>query len=93
MDKYLSILFIAYSLLLSGISFYWQLASGHRSRACWTIQTLVAASIMVFAFLATPWAFTSYYLRYIVARSKYTSHSLGLSFNGSTQGFQRPPKP
>ncbi|MGB5298314.1 MAG: M23 family metallopeptidase [Thiogranum sp.] len=66
MDKYLPILFIAYSLLLSGISFYWQLASSHRTRAGWTIQGLAAASIMAFAFLATPWAFTSYYLRYIV---------------------------
>ncbi|MEN8207400.1 MAG: M23 family metallopeptidase [Pseudomonadota bacterium] len=66
MDKYLPILFIAYSLLLSGISFYWQLAFDHHTRAGRTIQTLAAASIMAFAFLATPWAFTSYYLRYIV---------------------------
>ena len=27
-----------------------------------------------------------------VVRSKYTSHSAGLSFKGSTRGFQHPPK-
>jgi hypothetical protein len=66
MDQYLPILFIAYSLLLSGISFYWQLADRYRTRAGWAIQTLASTSIMTFAFIATPWAFTSYYLRYIV---------------------------
>jgi len=29
----------------------------------------------------------------VPVRSKYTSHSLGLSFNGSTRGFQHPSKP
>ncbi len=66
MDKYLPILFVAYPFLLSGISLYWQHAARHRTRAGWAIQTLAAASIIAFAFLATPWAFTSYYLRYIV---------------------------
>ena len=29
----------------------------------------------------------------LVIRAKYTSHSQGLSFNGSTRGFQHPLKP
>ena len=66
MDKYLPTLLIAYSLHLSGISCYWQLAARHRTRAGVVIQTLAAASMIAFAFLATPWAFTSYYLRYVV---------------------------
>ncbi|HKB42558.1 MAG TPA: M23 family metallopeptidase [Gemmataceae bacterium] len=36
------------------------------SRAVWFVEAAAAASIAAFAFLAGPWAFTSYYLRYAV---------------------------
>lgn len=66
MDKCLAILFAVYPLVLSVIAIYWQVAGRYRSRSDWAIRTVAASSIAVFAYLAAPWAFTSYYLRYIL---------------------------
>lgn len=54
-------LFAAYPLLLSGIALIWLL----RSRQDWAMRALASGSVVAFAFLTGPWAFTSYYLRYV----------------------------
>lgn len=37
-----------------------------RSRFLWAVEIAASGSVVAFAFLAGPWAFTSYYLRYAV---------------------------
>ncbi len=64
MDETLPFLFAIYPLLLTSAAFYWLMRSQHRSWASWTMRALACGSVVVFAFLAAPWAFTSYYLRY-----------------------------
>ena len=66
MNECLAILLAAYPLVLSAIAIYWQLSGRYRSRSAWAIRTVAASSIAVFAYLAAPWAFTSYYLRFIL---------------------------
>lgn len=43
---------------------YWTLTAQPQSTFSWAIGIAVNGSIIAFAFLAGPWAFTSYYLRY-----------------------------
>jgi hypothetical protein len=62
----LPIAFAVYPLLLSGTALIWLISRGSQSRLNWVVLVLTCGSIMVFAFLAGTWAFTSYYLRYIL---------------------------
>lgn len=43
----------------------WLLKATPRSRFQFLLLSSVCGSIVVFAFLAAPWAFTSYYLRFV----------------------------
>lgn len=62
----LQIVFALYPPCLVGVALYWVLTAELRSRLRWAVEMAVGASIVAFAFLAGPWAFTSYYLRYVV---------------------------
>jgi hypothetical protein len=62
----LPIAFAVYPLLLSGTAVIWLINRGSQCRLNWLVLVLTCGSIMVFAFLASTWAFTSYYLRYIL---------------------------
>lgn len=65
MSESLPIAFAVYPLLLSGTAIIWLFSLGHQSWLNWVVLVLACGSIMVFAFLAGTWAFTSYYLRYV----------------------------
>ena len=65
MSESLPIVFALYPLLLSGTALIWLFSLGHQSRLNWVVLVLACGCIMVFAFLAGTWAFTSYYLRYV----------------------------
>jgi Peptidase family M23 len=60
----LQIVFALYPVCLAGVALYWALTAQPGSRFRWGIEIAVSGSIVAFAFLAGPWAFTSYYLRY-----------------------------
>lgn len=62
----LQIVFALYPLCLAAIAVYWALRAEPRSRFRWAVEIAASGSILVFAFLAGSWAFTSYYLRYAV---------------------------
>jgi len=62
----LQIVFALYPVCLAGVALYWALTAQPRSRFRWAVEIAVSGSIVAFAFLAGPWAFTSYYLRYAV---------------------------
>ncbi|MBW4934976.1 M23 family metallopeptidase [Marinobacter sp. F4206] len=66
MSGILPIAFAAYPILLSGVGFAWLLTFPFRSWANWFVRLLACGNIIVFAFMTGPWAFTSYYLRYVV---------------------------
>lgn len=65
MSDSLPIVFAVYPLLLSGITLVWLFNIRRRGRPRWAARVLTCASIIVFAFMTGPWAFTSYYLRYV----------------------------
>lgn len=65
MSESLPIAFAVYPLLLSGISLIWLVSLRHRSWLNWAVWALACGSIIAFAFMTNPWAFTSYYLRYV----------------------------
>jgi len=66
MSESLPIAFAVYPLLLSGTALIWLFSLGHQSWLYRVVLVLACGSIMVFAFLAGTWAFTSYYLRYVL---------------------------
>jgi len=57
------IAFALYPICLAAVAIGWALRA---ARTTWLAEIAAAASIAAFAFLAGPWAFTSYYLRYAV---------------------------
>jgi hypothetical protein len=57
------IAFALYPICLAAVAIFWALRA---ARTTWFVEIAAAASIAAFAFLAGPWAFTSYYLRYAV---------------------------
>lgn len=65
MTEVVSAAFALYPLLLSGIALIWQLRIRNRSGPGWVVSTLACGSIIAFTFITGPWAFTSYYLRYV----------------------------
>lgn len=66
MSDWLPIVFAVYPILLSGIAFIWLLGKRPRSNPNWVVRVSACASIITFAFMTGPWAFTSYYLRYVL---------------------------
>lgn len=54
-----------YPAALCGAALIWLHQANRHPRAHWGIRALVSASIIAFAFLACPWAFSSIYLRYV----------------------------
>lgn len=66
MSESLPIAFAAYPLLLSGIALIWLFSLRHQSRRKWAVGVLACGSIIAFTFMTSPWAFTSYYLRYVL---------------------------
>lgn len=60
-----TILFFAlFPVMLFAVTIAWLLAATCRSFGSWALQTSAAFSIAAFAFLAGPWALSSYHLRY-----------------------------
>lgn len=55
-----------YAPCLAAIALAWVLRARPASRPLWLVEVAAAASIAAFAFLAGPWVFSSYYLRYAV---------------------------
>src|SRR5262245_35727736 len=62
----LQIAFAFYPVCLAGIALYWAITARPCSGLGWTVEVGAGGSIIVFAFLAGSWAFTSYYLRYLL---------------------------
>lgn len=60
----LQIVFALYPVCFAGVALYWALTAQPRSRFRWAVEIAASGTIVAFAFLAGPWAFTSYYLRY-----------------------------
>lgn len=65
MNERLPIVFGIYPILLSGITLIWMLRLRPRSWPNWAAWVLACGSIIAFTFMTGPWAFTSYYLRYV----------------------------
>ncbi|WP_157755405.1 M23 family metallopeptidase [Marinobacter salinus] len=65
MSENLPILFGIYPVFLSGITLAWLLCLQRCSWTIWGARVLACGSIIAFIFMAGPWAFTSYYLRYV----------------------------
>jgi hypothetical protein len=57
------IAFALYPIFLAAVAIIWTLRAARR---WWLVEIAAAGCIAVFACLAGPWAFTSYYLRYAV---------------------------
>ncbi|WP_432695586.1 M23 family metallopeptidase [Marinobacterium sp. YM272] len=66
MSEILPIALAAYPILLSGVALAWLLRVPYLSRLNWLVRLSASGSIITFAFMTGPWAFTSYYLRYVV---------------------------
>jgi hypothetical protein len=62
----LQIIFALFPICLAGAAIFWTLRAQPRSRSDWAIEIAVGGSIFAFAFHAGSWAFTSYYLRYVL---------------------------
>lgn len=60
----LQVAFALYPLCLAGLALVWMATATASTRARWLIHLAAAGCIAAFAFLAGPWAFTSYHLRY-----------------------------
>ncbi|MBD3641007.1 MAG: M23 family metallopeptidase [Marinobacter sp.] len=65
MSENLPILFGIYPMFLSGITLVWLLCLQRCSWPNWVARVLACGSIIAFTFMTGPWAFTSYYLRYV----------------------------
>jgi murein DD-endopeptidase MepM/ murein hydrolase activator NlpD len=66
MSESLPFVFAIYPLLLSGIALGWLYYVRDRAHPGRTVWFLACGGIIVFVFLTGPWAFTSYYLRYVL---------------------------
>ncbi len=64
MNATLPFVFALYPVLLGSLGVAWLPAAGARRRGDWAIALLSSFSVVVFAFLASPWAFSSFYLRH-----------------------------
>ncbi len=58
--------FAVYPIVLSGAALAWVLGFRLGLWPHWLVRVAACASVVVFAFLAGPWAFSSYYLRYLL---------------------------
>ena len=67
MNVTLVILLSSLTLILPAISILWLLRARAGSRAARFLTPAIAASVVLFAFLAGTWGFFSYYLRFIMA--------------------------
>lgn len=65
MSETLPLVFGIYPILLSGITLIWLLRLRCLSWPQWATWILACGSIIAFVFMTGPWAFTSYYLRYV----------------------------
>lgn len=65
MNSTLPFIFAVYPLCLVGAALAWMLGAKRQSGLRWTMLTAACGSIVGLAFLAGPWAFTSYYLRHV----------------------------
>lgn len=65
MNLVLPFIFALYPLCLVGLAHAWLLGANQQSQPQWAILTATCGSMVGLAFLAGPWAFTSYYLRYV----------------------------
>jgi len=66
MSSTLPYIFALYPLCLVGLAHAWLLGAKQQGYLRWAMLTATCASMVGLAFLAGPWAFTSYYLRYIL---------------------------
>lgn len=66
MSESLPMVFAVYPLLLSGFAVVWLFSLRDCNWLNWTVRVLACGSIIAFAFMTSPWAFTSYYLRYVL---------------------------
>lgn len=60
----LQIAFALYPLCLAGVALVWALRTQPGKISRWLVEVAASGSIAAFAFIAGPWAFTSYYLRF-----------------------------
>lgn len=58
--------FALYPLLLAATALLWLAATKAPGVSPWAVEAAACAAVVAFAFLAGPWVFTSYYLRYAV---------------------------
>lgn len=65
MNSILPYIFAIYPLSLVGAALAWMLGAKRQSGLRWAMLAAACGSIVGLAFLAGPWAFTSYYLRYV----------------------------
>jgi len=65
MKLILPFIFALYPLCLVGLAHAWLLGAKQQSPSQWAVLTAACVSVVGLAFLAGPWAFTSYYLRYL----------------------------
>ena len=65
MSSMLPFIFAFYPLCLVGFAFAWLLGAKQQSQHRWAMLAATCGNMAVFAFLAGPWVFTSYYLRYV----------------------------
>ncbi|BBN59755.1 M23 family metallopeptidase [Hydrogenovibrio marinus] len=66
MDVVLPYLFALYPLLLAAAATFWICGAHRHNWANWIALLLATSSVMLFVYLTSPWAFSSYYLRYFV---------------------------
>ncbi len=64
MNALLTTVFAVSPIVVGTIGVAWLLGTRVERQLHWMVDVLASGSIVVFAFLAAPWAFTSYYLRY-----------------------------
>lgn len=65
MNLVLPFFFALYPLCLVGLAHAWLLGTKQQSQPRWAMLTAACGSMVGLAFLAGPWAFTSYYMRYV----------------------------
>lgn len=65
MDVVLPYLFALYPSVLSAAAICWMCTAHRHNWANWIALLLASTSVMLFVYLTSPWAFSSYYLRYV----------------------------
>ncbi|WP_085814920.1 M23 family metallopeptidase [Geoanaerobacter pelophilus] len=65
MNSFLQYLFALFPPSFVAAALVWLLRGEYRNRLQWGTSAASCGSVVAFAFLAAPWAFTSYYLRYV----------------------------